>query len=104
MHVRLWPAASQGSGRESVQAGPLDWNVPDYSFLSRRQKTLSVAITARPRSSGLHLLVDSTGVKMLDEGEWKIKKHVPTTGGSYYSHAQKRQTLGRDAGRSPDEK
>lgn len=47
----------------------IDWNVPDYSTLSRRQKTLSVAITARPSHSGLHLLVDSTGVKMLGEGK-----------------------------------
>jgi hypothetical protein len=31
-----------------VFAGPVDWNVPDYSVLSQRQKTLSVAITASP--------------------------------------------------------
>ncbi|RZI54170.1 MAG: hypothetical protein EOP12_04330 [Pseudomonas sp.] len=43
----------------------LDWNVPDYSTLSRHQKTLSVAITARSSLGGLHLLVDSTGVKIL---------------------------------------
>jgi IS5 family transposase len=49
--------------------------VPDYSTLCRRQKTLSVAITARPNNAGLHLLIDSTGVKMLGEGEWKTKKH-----------------------------
>ncbi|RZI54132.1 MAG: hypothetical protein EOP12_04555 [Pseudomonas sp.] len=53
----------------------LDWNVPDYSTLSRHQKTLSVTITARSSLSGLHLLMDSTGVKILDEGEWKIRKH-----------------------------
>jgi IS5 family transposase len=49
--------------------------LPDYSTLCRRQKTLSVAITARPNRTGLHLLIDSTGVKMLGEGEWKTKKH-----------------------------
>ena len=52
----------------------LDLNVPDYSTLSRRHRTLSVAITARSSLGGLHLLVDSTGMKMLSEGEWKIKK------------------------------
>jgi hypothetical protein len=36
---------------------------------------LSAAITARLSRSGLHLLIDSTGVKMLGEGEWKIRKH-----------------------------
>lgn len=49
----------------------LAWNVPDYSTLSRRQKTLSMAVTARSSQVGLHLLVDSTGVKMLREGEWE---------------------------------
>ena len=28
-------------------------------------------------SGGLHLLVDSTGLKFLGEGEWKRKKHQP---------------------------
>ena len=53
----------------------LDWPVPDYSTVSRRQKTLQVAIDAVPGTTGLHLLVDSTGIKMLGEGEWKTKKH-----------------------------
>jgi hypothetical protein len=38
-------------------------------------KTLQVAIGAVPTTTGLHLLVDSTGIKMLGEGEWKTKKH-----------------------------
>ena len=28
-----------------------------------------------PTTTGLHLLVDSTGIKMLGEGEWTIRKH-----------------------------
>ena len=66
--------------------------MPDYSILSRRQKTLSVAITARPSQGGLHLLVDSTGVKMLGEGEWKIKKH-----GVDYRRQWRKVHLGVDA-------
>lgn len=53
----------------------LDWVVPDSSTISRRQKTLEVTIPARQSQGGLHLLVDSTGIKMLGEGEWKTKKH-----------------------------
>lgn len=52
-----------------------DWPVPEYSTVSRRQKTLQVAIGPVSTTTGLHLLVDSTGIKMLDEGEWKTKKH-----------------------------
>ena len=58
-----------GLAESLLKLAQLDWNVPDYSTLSRRQKTLSVAITARSSLGGLHLLVDSTGVKMLGEGE-----------------------------------
>lgn len=47
----------------------LDWPVPDYSTISRRQKTLQVAIGAVPSTTGLHLLVNSTGIKMLGVGD-----------------------------------
>ncbi|MGF6528999.1 hypothetical protein ABID77_004312 [Variovorax sp. PvP013] len=62
---------AKGLAESLLELAQLDWNVPDYSTLSRRQKTLSVAITARSSQGGLHLLVDSTGVKMLGEGEWE---------------------------------
>lgn len=52
--------------------------VPDYSTLSRRQKTLKVALPrqlqARP-GQALHLVVDSTGCKIYGEGEWKVRQH-----------------------------
>src|SRR6056300_323115 len=53
----------------------LDWKVPDFSTLSRRQKTLSVAIPYRGGTGPLHLLVDSTGIKAEGEGEWNARKH-----------------------------
>ncbi|RXZ42059.1 IS5 family transposase [Crenobacter cavernae] len=53
----------------------LDWSVPCYSTVSRRQATLSVRIPVRRSQEPLHLLVDSTGIKVHGEGEWKVKKH-----------------------------
>jgi len=53
----------------------LAWDVPDFSTLSRRQKTLQVRISKTQKQGALHLLVDSTGIKMAGEGEWKVKKH-----------------------------
>ena len=52
--------------------------VPDHSTLSRRAKTLEVP---RPRRDGepLHLLVDSTGLKLCGAGEWLIEKHGTKT-------------------------
>ena len=53
----------------------LDWKVPEFSTLCRRQKTLNVATPYRGRSGPLHLLVDATGIKAEGEGEWSARKH-----------------------------
>ena len=53
----------------------LDWAVPDFSTLSRRQKTLAVNIPFRGSQGPLHLLIDSTGIKVEGEGEWNAFKH-----------------------------
>ena len=53
----------------------LDWTVPDFSTLSRRQKTLAVNIPYRGSKGPLHLLIDGTGIKVEGEGEWHARKH-----------------------------
>jgi Transposase DDE domain len=53
----------------------LDLAVPDHSTLSRRAKTLEVPPLRRTGSGPLHLLVDSTGVKLGGAGEWLVEKH-----------------------------
>src|SRR3954468_2956693 len=52
----------------------LDLPVPDHTTLSRRAETLELA---RPKagSAPMHLLVDSTGLKLCGPGEWLIEKH-----------------------------
>jgi hypothetical protein len=49
--------------------------VPDFSTLSRRQKTLAVIIPYRGSQGPLNLLIDSTGIKAEGEGEWHARKH-----------------------------
>lgn len=49
--------------------------MPDFSTLSRRQKTLVVNIPYRGSEGPLHLLIDSTGIKVEGEGEWNARKH-----------------------------
>ena len=58
-----------------LQLAGLDWPVPDYSTLCRRQKTLKVQIPYRRAGGPLNLLVDSTGIKFLGDGEWQARKH-----------------------------
>ena len=53
----------------------LDWKVPDFSPLCRRQKTLNVSIPYRGETGPLHLLIDVTRIKAEDEGEWNAAKH-----------------------------
>ncbi len=52
----------------------LDLAVPDHSTLSRRAETLEVP---RPKtgSEPVHLLVDSTGLRLCGPGEWLLEKH-----------------------------
>ena len=58
----------------------LDLAVPDHSTLCRRTETLEVP-RPKPRRDGepLHLLVDSTGLKLCGAGEWLVEKHGTKT-------------------------
>src|SRR3954466_10632485 len=71
----------------------LDLPVPDHSTLSRRAETLEVP---RPRSrhhaDPVHLLVDSTGLKLCGPGEWLVEKH-----GTKARRSWRKLHLGRDA-------
>ena len=64
-----------GFGESLLRLVGLDWTVPDFSTLSRRQKTLAVNIPYRGSQGQLHLLIDSTGIKVQGEGEWHARKH-----------------------------
>ena len=81
-----------GMVRSLLKLAGLDWDVPDFSTLSRRQKHLQVTLTHQRSNGVLHLLVDSTGIKMLGEGEWKRKKH-----GADYRRQWRKVHLGIDA-------
>ena len=58
----------------------LDLAVPDHTTLCRRAETLEVP-RPRPRRDGeaVHLLVDSTGLKLCGAGEWLVEKHGTRT-------------------------
>ena len=58
-----------------LQMVGLDWDVPDYSTLCRRQKSLNVKLPYRGGTGPLNLLIDSTGIKSEGEGEWNARKH-----------------------------
>lgn len=51
---------------------------PDYSTLCRRRRGLNIEMPRQGRHDGMHLVVDSTGVKVFGEGEWKVRQHGKT--------------------------
>lgn len=53
----------------------LEVAIPDYSTLSRRRATLEVVLPRTRSKEALHVVVDSTGVKVFGEGEWKVRQH-----------------------------
>ena len=65
----------KGSSGSLVALLGLALAVPDHSTLSRRSKTLEVPPLRRLGAGPLHLLVDSTGLKLGGAGEWLVEKH-----------------------------
>jgi Transposase DDE domain len=53
----------------------LEVPIPPYSTLSRRRPTLEIALPRTHGKEALHVVVDSTGVKVFGEGEWKVRQH-----------------------------
>ncbi|MES2362634.1 MAG: IS5 family transposase [Pseudomonadota bacterium] len=73
---RLPLRALQGFAQSLRQLAVQSLPVPNYSTLSRRAKALQVTLPVlRNAGEAVHLLVDSTGLKLFGEGEWKVRKH-----------------------------
>jgi hypothetical protein len=49
--------------------------VPNYTTLSRRAWELQMTLPEMSGGDPIHLVVDSTGLRLYGEGEWKVRKH-----------------------------
>lgn len=49
--------------------------IPDYSTLCKRSVDLAVDLSPSQVRSAKHIVVDSTGLKVYGEGEWKVRQH-----------------------------
>lgn len=67
--------ATEGFLRSLIELHHLKIPSPDYSTLCRRSKDLRVPLHIKPSNKPRHILIDSTGVQVLGEGEWKRLKH-----------------------------
>ena len=53
----------------------VDLEAPDHTTLSRRSQSLAVEFRRIPSRGPIHLIVDSTGLSIVGEGEWAAVKH-----------------------------
>jgi len=64
----------EGFVRSLFQMMRIDLPVPDHSTLSKRSKDLKVKLPKKT-SQSLNIVMDSTGLKIYGEGEWKVRMH-----------------------------
>ncbi len=53
----------------------LHMDVPDHTTLSRRSKTLSVKLQVPKTKGPIDLIIDSTGLSIVGQGQWAAAKH-----------------------------
>jgi len=75
--LRLPLRQTTGFVRSVFQMLNLDLQVPDYSQVCRRQEGLNINLKSIPQAikKGTDLVMDSSGLKVYGEGEWKVRKH-----------------------------
>ena len=66
---------TEGFMNSLVRLLNIECPIPDYSRLSRRAKTLKISLKKFKKGEHLDIVVDSTGLKVYGEGEWKVRKH-----------------------------
>ena len=64
----------EGFMRSIFQLRKINLPVPDHSTLSKRGKDLKVSLPKK-NSQSLNIVMDSTGLKIYGEGEWKVRMH-----------------------------
>ena len=73
---RLPYRQTEGFGRALVKLMGVDVAIPHHTSLQKRAAKLGITIQVTTQPEGaIDLVVDSTGLKVYGEGEWKVKKH-----------------------------
>lgn len=65
---------TEGFARSLSKLLRIDLPVPNYTTLNRRAKTVTVKLKTNTQGA-IHLVVDSSGLKVYGEGEWKARQH-----------------------------
>jgi hypothetical protein len=65
----------EGFSNSVLQLMGYQIEVPCYTQICRRAKALDIDLAIPKTRGSLHLVFDSTGLKVYGEGEWKVRKH-----------------------------
>ena len=66
---------AEGFLRSLLSLMDVDLEAPDHTTVSRRSQHLNVGLHFVPIEDPIHLIVDSTGLSIVGEGEWAAAKH-----------------------------
>ena len=66
---------TEGLGRSLAQLMEVEIGIPDYTSLAKRAAKLEIWLDVRRHTGAIDVVVDSTGLKVFGEGEWKMRKH-----------------------------
>ena len=75
---RLPYRQTEGLGRSLMQLMQVRLRVPDYSSLAKRAAKLPIDLSITRRRGPIDIVVDSTGLKVFGDGEWKTRKYGPS--------------------------
>lgn len=79
---------TEGFIKSMIALADLQLRSPDYTTLCKRQRNLEITLPKGKdfsSSEGIDIVVDSTGLKVFGEGEWKVRQH----GWNYRRHWRK---------------
>ncbi len=72
-HLPLWRA--EGFLRSVLSLMALELEAPDHTTVSRRSQQLDIDLRLAATKGPMHLIIDSTGLSIIGEGEWAAVKH-----------------------------
>ena len=67
--------STQGFAESLMELMGVALPVPNYTTLCRRLNGLTVHLQGKISKGAVHVVVDSTGLKVFGEGEWKVRQH-----------------------------
>ena len=66
---------TEGFGQSLLELMDTAVTAPDYTTLCKRSAELSVDLPVGESNQAKHIVMDSTGLKVYGEGEWKVRQH-----------------------------